>query len=228
MDRVLVGTEREIAAHRVEVRGPQGSTERIRVRDVGGIKRRQQQVGCVEPLAGIQRRQAAVGLFKARDKSCVGGVVQILAPLRGVPDTQGGVAHGLKNALVKAERRSHHGDVNAAARVLLEEADPHAAGKKEIDAVRIAGADLCDFGGIVRLAQLGIDFGRNLAVVKRLEPGQRIGARRVIRRQKEGVFISRDIGIGAAAVMQAVVLPGHVEVVLVAPAPGQRRWPGIR
>ena len=48
---------------------------------------------------------------------------------------------------------------------LLDEVDAHAAGQEEVHASRLGGADLRQLGGVVELAELGVDLGGDLALV---------------------------------------------------------------
>ena len=66
---------------------------------------------------------------------------------------------------------------------------------------------MCDLGGVIGLAKLRINLGRNIAFKERLEPVQRVGTCRIIGRKDECVFETRNICIGAAAIVQAVILP---------------------
>ena len=120
------------------------------------------------------------------------------------------------------------GMLDARLRILLHEGDAHAAGQEEEHAVGARGADLRDLGGIVGLAELGVDLADQLALVEALEAVQRIRAGRVVRRQDEHLL---DALLSRRScrhrLMEIVVLVGDVEIVLVALLAGQRRGAGI-
>ena len=80
-----------------------------------------------------------------------------------------------RDALIKAEGRTNHWQVNAAVGVLLEEGNPHAARKEEKHAVRIAGADLGDLGRIIGLSQLGINLAGQFTLEETFVSGQGVG-----------------------------------------------------
>jgi hypothetical protein len=63
---------------------------------------------------------------------------------------------------------------------LLDEVDAHAAGQEEEQRIGLGGANLRQFGGVVELAQFGINLVGHLAFVKTLEAGYRILAARIV------------------------------------------------
>ncbi len=110
---------------------------------------------------------------------------------------------------------------------MLEEGDPHATGQEEIDRVSTRGADLRNLGGIVGLAQFGVDFTSQLAAIHAFVAGQRVLARWIVGRQDEAVLQRSVIGIGASGLMQVIILPGDVEIVRMTALARQRRRSGI-
>ena len=60
LDRVVVRTEGKVAAGAVKIRGTQGFAECICIRWAGAFQSRQQQVGCVKALAGIEAGQTPI------------------------------------------------------------------------------------------------------------------------------------------------------------------------
>jgi hypothetical protein len=63
---------------------------------------------------------------------------------------------------------------------LLDEVDAHAAGQEEEQRIRLEAADLRQFGGVIELAELGINLLGHLALVITLEAGPRILAARIV------------------------------------------------
>ncbi len=122
-----------------------------------------------------------------RAEGGVGRIVDILVPLRGVLDPECGVADRLKDVLVEGEGRPDQRDADTGFGTLLHEGDAHAAGQEEEDAVRAARADPRDPGGVVGLAEPGIDLARRSTFIKALVAGDGVGAGGIVRRELKAV-----------------------------------------
>ncbi len=227
LDRVVIGVEAEIAAHGGEIGRFQRLAEGFPLVHIGLLHRAQQKIGRIIALAGVKRGEAAVFGLEGGHEFAVGEVVEILVPLRGVPDAERRIAHRLQDVLIEAEGGADKGQIHARIPVLLQEGDPHAAGQEEEHAVGPAGADLGDLGGVILLSEPGIDLARDLALVEALEAGERILAGRVVGGEDEGFREARVIGMGAGGLVEIVILPGDVEIERVAAPAGERRGAGI-
>ena len=139
-------------------------------------------------LRCVDRRQAVVFGLEGRDEFLVLGVVEIGRPRRGVLGAERGVADRAEHVLAEGEAGAHHRDFDARLRILLHEGDAHAAGQEEEDGIGTRRADLRDLGGIVGLAELGVDLADQLALVVALEAVQRIRAGRIVRREDEDLL----------------------------------------
>ena len=121
MDRVIVRPEFEITPYRGKVSRFKRRTEGIHIAYVGTVHRAQQQVGGVEALASVERRQSSVLSFKAADKCLIGRSIDIFVPLGCIAYAQRRSAHRLQDTLIETERRPYKGYINAAARILFQE-----------------------------------------------------------------------------------------------------------
>ncbi len=131
LDRVMVRTELEATTSGSEISFFQRRAERISILHVRLGHGRQQQIGGIEALRSVKRRQAAVLGLEALNKGLVGRGVDVLAPLAGVLDTECRIANGLQNALIKGESRSDDRQVDTGVLVLLQEGDPMPPGRKK-------------------------------------------------------------------------------------------------
>ena len=110
---------------------------------------------------------------------------------------------------------------------LLDEVDAHAAGQEEEQGVRLDAADLRQFGGVVELAELGVDLFRDVALVETTEAGNGVLAARVVRGDDHDILVALVLHHLADGFVQVVVLPGDVEEEGVALLAGVLRRAGI-
>ncbi len=88
-------------------------------------------------------------------------------------------------------------------------------------------ADLRQFGGVIELAELGVDLVRHLAFVEAAEAGHGILATRIVRRDDHDVLVALVLHDLADGFVQIVVLPGDIEEEGVALLAGVLRRAGI-
>ena len=100
-------------------------------------------------------------------------------------------SHGGQHVLTEGEGSRDDGQIDTRLRILAHEADAHATGQEDERAVGARGADLRNLGGVIGLADLGVDLADQLALKLALETGQRIGAGGIVGRHDEGVGIAQ-------------------------------------
>ena len=147
--------------------------------------------------------------------------------MRRVLDAQGSIADRAQDTLVKAERRAHHVFVDARAGPLFHERNAHAARQEEIDSIRIRGTDLRDLGGIIGLAQLGVNLVHDLALEGAFKASHAVDARRIVGRHQEHFPDPVVIGPQPTCLVKGVVLPCDVEIHRAAPLARQCRRTGV-
>ncbi|MPM96492.1 hypothetical protein SDC9_143655 [bioreactor metagenome] len=115
---------------------------------------------------------------------------------------------GLDHILVTREARCEQGRAleHARLRVLLDEVDAHAAGQEDVQRVCAGCADLGNLGGVVDLADLGVDLILKRTAVDALEAIQVILARRVIGRNDHHVLVALLVGKLARRFVIGIVL----------------------
>ena len=106
--------------------------------------------------------------------------------------------------------------------VLLHQIDAHAARHEGEDRVGLRGSDLRQLGGEIDLPERREDLIDHLALIGALEPGERVLAGLIVRRQQEQRLVALVLRVFAEHLVHLVVLIGGDEDVRVAALAGER------
>ncbi len=152
-----------------------------------------------------------------------------MGPLGTVFHTERRRANRAEQAFVKRESGPENRDalIQAGLGILLDEIDPHTAGQKEKDGVRLRCAQRCDFSGVIGLAQPGVDLACDIALVVAFKACQMVFPGRVIGSQQVDVFEAGIINILTDNLVKVVVLVRNIEVIFIAALTGKGRRPGV-
>ena len=222
----VVGAELERAARGGELGGLHRRRQRAGLRRAGRRQRRVEDQRGVVALGGVERGGVAVFRLEGGDEGGVDRVVEVARPLRAGEHPEGRVLRRRQGRLVHGEGREER-HVEPRLRELAHEVHAHAAGHEGVDRIRFQRGDAGQFGGEVELAELGEDLVGDFAFVEALDARHRVLAGLVVRRDQDEAAIALLGRVAAEHFVVAVVLPGDVEVMRMAAAPGERGGPGV-
>src|SRR5579871_139945 len=148
LNRKVIVSELEFAAHRVEVGRFESRLERLLVGDAALDlgKRRVEQLSRVVGLRGILRRNALVAGFEVGHEFLAGGILEVRSPERAIH--RAGSAFALRRQIDAFGRRRIQQRDGSEARlsVLLDEVDTQSARVEDVNGIRFGGLDLRDLG----------------------------------------------------------------------------------